>query len=165
MSGGICFRNIRGGLLKISKDALFQMRRYVQDNQGKTEAGGVLLGRYILGTEDVVVDMVTVPMPGDRRSKFWFFRDTRCHQAIIDQRWALSGHRCNYLGGWHTHPETIPTPSKTDTMDWKRALLKNQFDSETLYFIIIGTQAVRAWEGDRHTCEIEALLSIQNQEG
>ncbi len=65
MSGGICFRNIRGGVLKIGEDALLQMRSYVQDDRRKPEAGGILLGRFVIGTADVVIDQVTVPMPGD----------------------------------------------------------------------------------------------------
>jgi integrative and conjugative element protein (TIGR02256 family) len=164
MSGGVCFRNIQGGLLKISEDALLRMREYVQGDRRKAEAGGVLLGRFVLGTADVVVDQVTVPVPGDRRSRLRFFRDARRHQAVIDRRWNESRHRCNYLGGWHTHPEPIPTPSGTDIRDWKRALQRNQFDNGTLYFVIVGTQEVRAWEGDRYSREIEELVPIIDQE-
>jgi integrative and conjugative element protein (TIGR02256 family) len=152
-------------MFKISEYALLQMRGYVQGDQVKAEAGGVLLGRYILGTTDVVVDLVTVPMQGDRRSTYHFFRKANRHQAIIDQHWTQSMHRCNYLGGWHTHPEPIPNPSGVDTRDWKCTLRRDQFDSETLYFIIVGTKELRVWEGDRHIFKIKELVPIINQEG
>lgn len=162
MSGGIGFRNIGGGLLKIGEDAFLQMRSYVQDDRRRPEAGGVLLGRFVVGTADVVVDQVTVPMPGDKRSRRGFFREARNHQAVIDRRWSQSKHRCNYLGGWHTHAEPSPSPSRTDTRDWKRALQRNQFDNETLYFIIVGTQEIRAWEGDRYTRIITELMPVSD---
>ncbi|MDP8246583.1 MAG: Mov34/MPN/PAD-1 family protein [Candidatus Tritonobacter lacicola] len=164
MSSGICFCNSQGGLFKIGENALLQMRAYVQDDPGKAEAGGVLLGRFIVDSADIVVDQVTIPMPGDKRSRHRFFREAKNHQAMIDRRWNQSKHRCNYLGGWHTHPEPNPTASKTDIRDWKRALRQNQFDSETLYFVIVGTQEVSAWEGNRHTRLIKELMSIPDQE-
>ena len=164
MSGGICFRNVKGGLLKIGEEAFLQMRSYAQDDRKKPEAGGVLLGRFVVDTADVIVDQVTAPMPGDKRSRRRFYRDARKHQAIIDLQWSRSKHRCNYLGGWHTHPEPVPTPSNTDTRDWKRALRLNQFDNATLYFVIVGTQEVRVWEGDRGARLITELVPLPNQE-
>ena len=157
MTDGIFFHNISGGLFKIGGDAIQEMRSYVQDYCRKPEAGGVLLGRFVAGTTDVVVDQVTVPMPDDKRLRRRFYREPRNHQAVIDLRWNESRHRCNYLGGWHTHAEPVPSPSRTDTRDWRRALQRNHFDSETLYFIIVGVHEIRAWEGDRHTGEITEL--------
>ena len=78
----IIFSKIDGGKLEISIEALTQMQKYIQDNNFKREAGGVLLGRYIKDSLDVVVDEVTVPMWGDRRGWFNFFRARRPHQKI-----------------------------------------------------------------------------------
>lgn len=165
MSDGLFFRNIEGGLFKICEEVVLQMMNYAQDDQQKTEAGGILLGRFIVGTADVVVDQVTTPMPGDKRSRYWFFLEARDHQTVIDRRWNQSKHRCNYIGGWHTHAEVSPSPSGTDTRDWKRALKKNQFDSETLFFVIVGTREIRVWEGDRHSGAITELLIVSDLKG
>lgn len=164
MKADFHFRNIRGGIFKISKGALLQMGSYVQDDHRKTEAGGVMLGRFIVGTADVIVDQVTEPMSSDKRSRRRFFRTVRDHQAVIDRRWCQSRHRCNYLGGWHTHAESSPSPSGIDTSDWKHALQMDKFDCETLYFIIVGTQKIRAWEGNRHTLIITELIQVSDQE-
>lgn len=162
MSDSICFHNIQGGLFKIDEAVVIEMRRHIQDDRLKPEAGGVLLGRFIVGTVDVVVDQVTVPMPGDKRSLLHFNRAARNHQAVIDRRWVDSKHTCNYLGGWHTHPEPFPIPSWIDRMDWRRALRKNRFDGETLYFIIIGTREIRVWEGNRHAGKIVELIPVNH---
>ena len=164
MTDGICFHNISGGLFKIGRDAVLEMRGYVQNDGRKPEAGGVLLGRFVVGTTDVVVDQVTVPMPGDKRSRRRFYREPRNHQAVIDRRWDESRNRCNYLGGWHTHAEPVPSPSRTDTRDWRRALNQNHFDGDTLYCIIVGTRDIRAWEGSRSTGKISELICATDKE-
>ncbi len=135
-----------GGKLEISIRALTQMREFVQDAPYKREAGGVLLGRYIRESLDIVVDEVTVPMWGDRRGWFNFFRARRPHQKAIDRAWQESGGTTTYLGEWHTHPECVPTPSPTDLKDWERQLKKDVFDGDSLYFIIIGIDSLRIWE-------------------
>ncbi len=103
-----------------------------------------MMGRYIATSNDVIVDAVTEPMPGDRRTRYSFYRAKRRHQAAIDAAWVASGHTCTYLGEWHTHPETHPTPSSIDTHDWNRRLLQDQY-CEELFFLIVGMQEVRLW--------------------
>jgi integrative and conjugative element protein (TIGR02256 family) len=87
-------------------------------------------------------------MDGDQRARTRFHRAKRRHQAAIDAAWAASEGTCTYLGEWHTHPEPIPTPSAVDWTDWRRRLLRDRY-TEPLFFIIIGTIAIRAWEGHR----------------
>lgn len=135
-----------GGRLEISIQALTRMREFVQEAPHKREAGGVLLGRYIRESLDIVVDEVTVPMWGDRRGWFSFFRARRPHQKVIDRLWQESGGTTNYFGEWHTHPEDVPTPSNTDVKDWERKLNKDVFDGDSLHFIIIGIEGLRIWE-------------------
>ena len=136
------------GRFQISPAAFATMCRYIQDRLTKTEAGGVLLGRHILGTGDIVVDRVTHPMTGDRRGRYFFRRARKRHQKAIDRAWAESEGTCTYLGEWHTHPEAFPTPSPTDRFTWWRKLRSDHF-SEPIFFLIVGTEAVRAWEGQR----------------
>jgi integrative and conjugative element protein (TIGR02256 family) len=137
-----------GGHFQIGSEALALMRPYVQEVPAKPEAGGVLLGRHILGTGDIIVDLITAPMLSDRQSRFRFFRARRPHQAAIDRAWRESGGTCTYLGEWHTHPEPYPTPSSIDWQNWQRKLLVDRF-TEPIFFVIMGTMETHVWEGHR----------------
>jgi integrative and conjugative element protein (TIGR02256 family) len=151
------FLNVRGNKFKLSHAALAQMIGYVQNEPNKREAGGVLLGRYILDCEDVIVDRITMPTKRDQRSRFRFFRSARLHQQAIDKAWTSSEGTCNYLGEWHTHPEPDPSPSFIDMLGWRKKLLFDKFDSDVLYFVIVGTEQINAWQGHRRTLSIEKL--------
>ena len=97
----------------------------------------------------MIVDDVTVPMPGDRRSRIQFFRARRRHQEAIDRAWQESSGTCTYLGEWHTHPELCPIPSLIDRLRWQQKLLRDRF-SEPIFFVIVGISEVRVWERLRH---------------
>jgi integrative and conjugative element protein (TIGR02256 family) len=142
---------------EIGPDALAVMFGKVQDTSGKPESGGVMLGRYLLGSDDTVVDEVTTPLPGDRCTRTSYYRGRKSHQAVIDRRWLDSCGTCNYLGEWHTHPEPEPSPSRLDLRTWKRRLRQDRVDHYALFFVIVGQECVRAWAGDRRTLRIHAL--------
>ena len=127
------------------------------------ECGGVLLGRFIKESKDIIVDMVTKPMKGDKQTRYSFKRLSPLHQFIIDSEWNKSKGTCNYLGEWHTHPEPVPTPSRVDINDWKRKLKTDIFSSRFLYFVIAGTKSIKMWEGDRRTKDIQELASIAHE--
>jgi hypothetical protein len=75
------------------------MHQFVQTNEEAPESGGTLIGRYISGTDDVVVDEITVPLP-----------------------------------------------SELDQATWIKKLFRDRF-GESLFFLIVGTERIRAWEG------------------
>jgi len=135
-------------------------RDCIQIDAHKPESGGVLLGRYILGTCDIVIDKVTFPMPGDKSTRTTFFRKKQTHQEVIDREWKVSDGTCTYLGEWHTHPERVPSPSCIDRYNWHRKLKKDIFDSDSLFFLIIGTEEIKLWEGSRKSMHLEMLKTI-----
>jgi integrative and conjugative element protein (TIGR02256 family) len=155
------FKMTNGGHLKIDAHCIRTMRPYIQTKPDMDEAGGVLLGRFITHSKNIVIDKVSVPMFGDKRTRTTFKRLSPMHQLFIDKEWQESKGTCNYLGEWHTHPEQDPWPSGVDTRDWKRKLKTDIFSSRFLYFVIAGTKQVRIWEGDRRTYIIEQLDSIK----
>lgn len=142
----LTFTRPHGGRFQIGPAALETMLRYVQGEPTTPEAGGVMLGRHLIDTNDVVVDQVTAPQPGDRRGRFRFFRARRRHQGLIDAAWQESDGTRTYLGEWHTHPEPVPRPSVVDHLNWQRKLLFDHF-SEPLFFLIVGTMDIEVWEG------------------
>lgn len=130
--------------LIIVQSAVEQMLSFAQHHWWQLEAGGVLLGRHLLDSHDLVVDEVTTPKSGDRRSRFGFFRSKR-HEALAQARWAQQAGTGAYLGLWHTHPEEDPTPSGVDRQDWAQAVSNDGFDGDRLFFPIVGTHRVRVW--------------------
>jgi len=134
---------------KLSTGVVATVLGYRQDDPSRPEAGGILLGRYILDCDDVVVDEATVPVEDDRRSRQRFYRSAKHHQDAICRAWARSAGTCNYLGEWHTHPEADPSPSSIDLAGWRRKLIVDHVDSGVLYFVIVGTHAINVWCGYR----------------
>jgi integrative and conjugative element protein (TIGR02256 family) len=147
MPGGMTYARVDGGRFHFGAEALGIVLAYIQDEPEKLEAGGVLLGRHLLASNDVVVDAVTVPQPGDRLSRHRFFRSRQTHQTLIDRAWRESGGTCTYLGEWHTHPEPVPSSSPTDRSDWDRKLRIDRV-SFSIYFVIVGTTEIKVWEAN-----------------
>lgn len=130
--------------LVFTEHAVKQMRAFAQHGRFDTEAGGVLLGRHLLESRDVVVDEVTTPQGADRRGRVSFFR-SKAHEKLVRARWMVSGNTTAYLGLWHTHPEDDPTPSSVDRRDWEQAVSVDTYEGDRLYFPIIGTEKMRVW--------------------
>lgn len=157
---GLLFHRAGGTVMKLDPAALGKLLEFRQVNPHQPEAGGVLLGRHILGGQDIIVDEVTCPLEGDRRGPVTFYRSQERHQHVIDTRWRDTQGTCQYLGEWHTHPEDSPTPSLVDVLDWRRRLRTDTFYGESLFFLIVGTREVRAWEGLRRSLKLLLLPPI-----
>jgi len=145
------------GVLKISSVPLKKMESFIQDERSKSEAGGVLLGRLIINSKNIIIDRISVPMVGDQRSRTHFSRAEKRHQQIITTAWNKSNETCHYLGEWHTHPEFYPTPSQQDKRNWREILENRTFSSLYLYFVIVGEKETRVWEGNHKTRKIKRL--------
>ena len=134
--------------LIIVDNALAQMQAFAQHRQSSTEAGGVLLGRHLLDSMDIVVDEVTMPQQTDRRSRCGFFRSAK-HELLARNRWIEERNTLAYLGLWHTHPEVDPSPSSVDRNDWRQAVAGDIFEGDRLFFPIVGTGCIRIWTQSR----------------
>lgn len=149
--------------LLIRAKALKKMEKYRQFNPKDTEAGGILIGRILFDSNDFIIDIVSEPMFPDIRKRSYFKRKPEAHQTYFDAEWTASDGRCFYLGEWHTHPEKIPHPSKVDKTDWRR-IMNLSFESDYLFFVIVGTQETKAWCADREMKKIIELRGEINNE-
>lgn len=146
------------GKLKINDDVIQIMEQCSQKTiENQKEYCGVLLGREIINTSNIIIDKVTEPSEDDIQKRFYFFRDKKYHQKKIIEEWKKSDGTCNYLGEWHTHLEDVPNPSPTDIKEWKKALKKFKFDGNELFFIIIGIKEIAIWEGNKLDLSIRKL--------
>lgn len=151
------------GTLTLSRTAVRRMARHLQFGRSDREACGVLLGRYLVEGGHVVIDEVTEPQPSDRRRRTSFVRSV-AHQPLVEAAFWESGGTRVYAGEWHTHPEALPSPSGRDLSAWRKKLLDERVIVDTLFFIIVGTQDVTAWEGDCRTGQIEKLTRLRYSE-
>jgi integrative and conjugative element protein (TIGR02256 family) len=142
--------------------AVQQMSRHRQCSLWRFEAGGALLGRHLLESDDMVVDEVTTPLAADLRSRFRFFRSKQ-HDQVARQRWTDEQSTMAYLGLWHTHPEDDPSPSVVDKADWRRAVERDAFHGDRLFFPIVGIERLRVWSlsrgGEIEELELEERVS------
>ncbi len=147
--------------LIIVEHALKQMEAFAQHSWWEREAGGVMMGRHLLGSHDIVVDEVSTPQDTDHRSRFNFFR-SRKHEQVARQRWLQEHSTSAYLGLWHTHPERDPTPSRVDRNDWQQAVAGDTYEGDRLFFPIVGTHYIRVWTLSRRGSLRELKLENKN---
>ena len=129
------------GLILIEASVIDFVGRYAQRSIASTEAGGILLGHR--KGKHLHVVRATEPATADRRSRFKFQREIEPHQTIATQAWRQSGQTMDYLGEWHSHPESNPHPSNIDLTEWKKIVSRA---SECFVFLIVGN-ANEHWLG------------------
>lgn len=147
--------------LIIVEYAIEQMQAFTQHRWWDREAGGVLMGRHLLDSHDVVVDEVSTPQDTDRRGRCNFFR-SRKHELVARQRWLQQQNTSAYLGLWHTHPERNPTPSGVDRNDWRQAVANDTYEGDRLFFPIVGTHCIHVWTLSRRGSFRELKLEEKN---
>ena len=115
------------------------------------EAGGILIGYVHRIYKSVVIEKATEPQKEDKRTFLGFLRKSKYHiEAVKIAKRTNSG----YIGNWHTHPCDVPNPSITDYSSWKKSLDKESSTCGSLFFIIVGRNGYRVWEGNIKTKEI-----------
>jgi integrative and conjugative element protein (TIGR02256 family) len=145
---GQLFARLGGGTIYLSPPVMDRLEFHRQTGPDSREAGGVLLGRHLLDCMDLIVDDITQPSRMDKRAWAAFFRSFTHHKLAL-KRWKDRNKKSAYLGSWHTHPESDPRPSSTDLSDWRKALTHDSYEGDNLYFVIVGIDHLRIWEGDR----------------
>jgi len=159
----LIYVNLGGDKLKLVSAVVQTMLNFRQDTVSKPENGGILLGRFILESDDIIVDRITTTMKRDRSSRFRFLRSIFGHQQIADADWQKSGGTTNYLGEWHTHPEPYPLPSSVDLNNWRKLLKKSKYDSDYLFFVIVGLLKIAVWQGFKQTLKIDKLTQVSTE--
>lgn len=147
MSNSLVYKTQTNGRIKIAKEPLERMLTYRQYNGQILEAGGLLVGRYIVDCNDIIIDNISVPMDKDIRRRYFFKKDTQDHQRYLKEYWVKSNMSSNYIGEWHTHPEFVPQPSVHDFTQWRKVLKETHTFSDTIFFIIVGVQSIKVWQG------------------
>jgi len=131
-------------LVEVSEDVVRTIERYSKPGKHNREAGGILIGSY-RGAHIQIVECTT-PLFRDRRSRVLFDRRDKGHQRTALDRWRASGKTITFVGEWHTHPETDPSPSPMDRRTWRRVARNNR--AGNTFFLIRGYDNWWAGLGD-----------------
>lgn len=129
--------------VEISDEVWQTWSAHRQIDDAQPESFGVLIGWTSENRRELYVTTSTVPMQGDRQSRYHFLMQDPGHQAAIDREHKESGGTHIYLGTWHTHPQQVPSPSGVDKDDWRRCRKRNP--RRSLLFAIVGTEATRLY--------------------
>lgn len=131
------FENI---VIIINENLLGIFNKYIQDDNKKKEAGGILTG--LIYNDKIEIRNCSIPSSNDKRSRYNFVRSKITAQEFLTDRFRLSDGREIYLGEWHTHPEQTPTPSYCDILNFRRTIKSNKFYSDLFFMIIVGTKGL-----------------------
>lgn len=133
----------------------------VQYNDCDKESGGYLIGYEESKTGNVVITSITLPKSRDKQTRNTIKLVDHRHQNLLSKE---QTNKCYYLGLWHTHPEDIPHPSKTDIDDWNRSINNEIKELTYIYYVIIGRMQMRIWVGDNRTKEINEIFECSRGE-
>ncbi len=113
-----------------------QLVKHIIQAKGN-ETGGILIGNYNTEHSEATLRTLSGP-PKDSRSGFsWFQRGMYGLQRLLNKHWNKNEY---YLGEWHYHPFSSPTPSFQDMQQMKQiASTKSYHCPEPILLIIGGT--------------------------
>lgn len=138
----ITYESDCGRQLFLPKHLNDELSTYKQVAPDSLESAGLLIG-YYNQNGDAFIDKFTTPNSSDIRTRTTFKLDSKAHQAEVNFAYKASEHLLGYIGTWHTHPQSKPTPSQVDKNDWKTHVGENE--DRTLFFIVVGTNEIHAY--------------------
>ena len=152
---------IEGTYLKVAANVILKMFQYIQDDEVKPEAGGLLLGYYIDQNNFSVTD-ISVPTRGDKRSRYYFYRSRKTAQKVVNELFRKSSGKKIYLGEWHTHPENYPNPSRLDRKSIINQMRVDCLNSDKIFSIIIGERGLHLSMVTHKGIKAEISLSFED---
>lgn len=132
--------------IKIDSHVLDNITKYRQTKRGDKEAGGILIGRECIDTNNLIIEHLTVPFSKDVRSRYGFKRRDAKHIEIFQDIHKSSGNIYAYVGEWHTHPELSPSYSQIDYRNWLKIVREGCWQYSNYYFVIVGIEKIGVWE-------------------
>lgn len=99
------------------------------------ETGGVLIGKYSENLKTAEVLFASGPPPDSKSGKCFFYRGTSGLSQLFD-KWKRNG--CYYLGEWHFHPFSSPSPSPQDIRQMKGIAKDKKYNCPESILLIIG---------------------------
>ena len=97
------------------------------------EVGGQLFAKIEMNR--ISVCLATGPSRTDRRGRYWFVPDQVRQNAEIQR---LFKRKLHFVGDWHTHPQPVPLPSRTDLDSMRDCFKKSDHQLISFVMLIVG---------------------------
>lgn len=127
---------MRTSVIRITGTALALIRDETARATDGLETGGILLGHNQPGSTTPTILIAGDPGPRADRGPHHFLRDLSHAQALAQDAW--TGHQAQWIGEWHTHPRTPPTPSDTDLRSYAQHLEDDALGFHSFISLIVG---------------------------
>jgi len=108
--------------------------RYRQRRWWHREAGGQLFARFTM--PEIVVEEVTGPRRSDWRTRYSYRPNRRAEQREIQNCYTRGLH---FIGDWHTHAESIPSPSTRDAISMDEMVSYSDHALNGFVLVIVGS--------------------------
>ena len=105
---------------------------------GRSETGGILIGRYSDDCNVAIVLEATPPPIDSQRGRSWFVRGVSGLRELLGRKWRAR-ERAHYLGEWHFHPVGHIQPSSDDFSQMSKIARTSEYDCKEPLLIILGT--------------------------
>lgn len=122
-----------GQVAVLSESVIEHLLAHRQKRWGR-EAGGQLFGVFE-GPRTVRILKATGPRKTDLRRLCFYKPDKVAEQREIDEAFSVGLH---YVGDWHTHPQTLPSPSSFDVDSLQNVFKMSTHSLDYLLLAVVG---------------------------
>lgn len=139
--------NIDEFLFEIKEEVVDMLKSYAQHDGN--ELCGVLTGIKV-GNKTFRICKVSPPCVRSH-SRCGCLRDADLANQFLKEDYEASEQTRTYIGEWHTHPESDPTPSRVDIQSVENNYLTARHAAPFLFMIIVGTTSlyISVYNGDK----------------
>lgn len=102
----------------------------------RIETGGILIGKYNANLNRALVMKIEGPPEDSIFEKTWFYRGVKGIKEKLTKIWATE--KLYYLGEWHYHPYSSPSPSEEDHSYMKGISSNPKVDCSSPILFILG---------------------------
>ncbi|MBM3163041.1 MAG: hypothetical protein FJZ79_06945 [Chlorobi bacterium] len=124
-----------GQTLVFSPKVLKVFKTHRQISRSQPESGGLLFAKFDLPI--IKIDIATPPQLEDRKSRFFFVSNPDTRRTVV-RRYFRKG--LHFIGEWHTHPQSDPTPSGLDVNSMKDLFRQSEHELNYFVMVIIGNR-------------------------
>lgn len=128
--------------IRVEASALSDILKCCRQHRLK-ETGGILVGKYSTDHRLAVVTAVSRPTSDTKAGGYWLVRGIAGLASWLEELWSKGDGY--YLGEWHYHPLSSPTPSGQDRKQLAQIARSPRYHCETPLLVIMGGDPAGSW--------------------